>query len=200
MDPRSVTLTGRLVRLEPLALEHAPALLAASADESIWRYLPRSMPTSLDDVRAWIADALAAQRESRELPFAIVELASGRAVGSTRYMDIRPAHRGLEIGWTWLGRSVQRTGVNTESKLLVLTHAFEALGALRVQLKTDGRNTVSQRAIERLGAVREGVLRRHMIMWDGAVRDTVMYSILADEWPAAKARLAALREDRSRAS
>lgn len=193
MDPRAVTLTGDLVRLEPLRDEHAPALFEAGRDESIWRYLPRPMPRTIVDVRAWIAEAADAERDGRELPFAIVERSSQRAVGSTRYIDIRRPHRGLEVGWTWLGRAVQRTGVNTECKRLVLEHAFETLGAERVQLKTDGRNTASQRAIERLGAVREGVLRHHMLTWDGVMRDTVMYSILAHEWPAVKARLSAAR-------
>jgi RimJ/RimL family protein N-acetyltransferase len=120
------------------------------------------------------------------VPFAIVLRASGRAVGSTRYIDIRRAHRGLEIGWTWIGREWQRTAVNSECKRLLLEHAFEVLGALRVQLKTDARNTRSQRAIERLGAKREGVLRAHMVLADGFVRDSVMYSVIAAEWPSVK--------------
>jgi RimJ/RimL family protein N-acetyltransferase len=138
------------------------------------------------------------------VPFAIVEKsppgaigrAPGRAIGSTRYLDIRREHRGLEIGWTWLGRAWQRTAANTECKLLLLEHAFEALGALRVQLKTDARNLASQRAIERIGAVREGVLRAHMVVREGFVRDSVMYAVTAGEWPEVKGKLEGLLGDR----
>jgi len=184
------------VRLEPLALGHAADLFAAARDAEIWRYLPVPAPRSVGDVRSMIDDALAAARAGTEVPFAIVLRADGRAIGSTRYIDIRRAHRGLEIGWTWIGREWQRTAVNGECKRLLLTHAFEELGALRVQLKTDARNQASQRAIERLGAVREGVLRAHMVLHDGFVRDSVMYSVTAAEWPAARARLAELARRR----
>ncbi|MBI4841836.1 MAG: GNAT family N-acetyltransferase, partial [candidate division NC10 bacterium] len=124
-----------------------------------------------------------------QIPFAIVERASGKAIGSTRYLDIRRGDRGLEIGWTWIGLPFQRTAVNTECKYLLLVHAFEDQRAVRVQLKTDLRNEASQRAIERLGAVREGVLRKHMVLWDGFIRDTVYYSIIDSEWPEVKRRL-----------
>ncbi len=184
-----LTLVGRFVRLEPLALEHAPELLEAGRDPEIWRYMPRGMPTELDEVRALIEEAQAAQRSGSQLPFAIVDASSQRAVGSTRYLDIRPEHRGLEIGWTWIATAHQRSPVNTECKLLLMRHAFEKLRALRVQLKTDGLNLRSQRAIERLGAVREGVLRSHMVRPDGTVRDTVMYGITSAEWPLVEARL-----------
>lgn len=189
MDPTPVTLTGKHVRLEPLALQHAPELLEAGRDAEIWRYLPRAMPHTLDEVREMIAEARVGERGGTQLPFAIVERAGGRAVGSTRYLDIRREHKGLEIGWTWIATAHQRSAVNTECKLVLLRHAFEELGALRVQLKTDGLNVKSQRAIERLGAVREGVLKSHMIRPDGTVRDTVMYAITTVEWPAVKARL-----------
>lgn len=143
-------------------------------------------------MRGWIDaawDRSGGERQRRELPFAILDRASGRAAGSTRYLEIRPEHRGLEIGWTWLGRAYRRTAVNTECKYLLLRHAFEVMGAVRVQLKTDARNLASQRAIERIGGVREGVLRRHMVLADGFVRDSVMFSVTDTEWPGARERL-----------
>ncbi len=188
MDPRPVVLEGSVVRLEPLAQAHAADLFSV-VDEEIWRFMPSAVARTIGDVRAMIDEAIAAARVGTEVPFAIVLRASGRAVGSTRYIDIRRAHRGLEIGWTWIGREWQRTAVNSECKRLLLEHAFEVIGALRVQLKTDARNTRSQRAIERLGAKREGVLRAHMVLADGFVRDSVMYSVIAAEWPSVKQRL-----------
>jgi len=188
MDPRPVVLEGDVVRLEPLAQTHAADLFAVLDDE-IWRFMPSAVARTIADVRAMIDEAIAASRAGTEVPFAIVLRATGRAVGSTRYIDIRRAHRGLEIGWTWIGREWQRTAVNSECKRLLLEHAFETLGALRVQLKTDARNTRSQRAIERLGAKREGVLRAHMVLADDFVRDSVMYSVIAAEWPSVKERL-----------
>lgn len=189
MDPRPVVLEGEIVRLEPLEMRHAPDLLDAGRDESIWRFMPRATPRSVDDVRAFIAEALDGLRDGSQVPFATVDRSSGRAIGSTRYLDIRRAHRGLEIGWTWLSPSRQRTGANTECKRLLLAHAFEDLGALRVQLKTDARNVASQRAIERIGALREGVLRAHMLMPDGFVRDSVLYAVTSADWPRVRARL-----------
>ncbi len=186
-----LVLEGTVVRLEPLAEDHAADLFENSGGEDVWRYMPCPAPRTVADTTEWVHAACRAGAEGRELPFAIVDRASGRAVGSTRYLDVRPADRGLEIGWTWLAPVAQRTAINTECKLLLLGHAFEALGAVRVQLKTDGRNERSQRAIERLGAQREGVLRRSRLCWDGVHRDTVYYSILEDEWPAVRARLAA---------
>lgn len=187
--PWPVTLEGRFVSLVPLSLELAPDLHGAGEDRGVWRYLPIAAPEHLQDTERWIRMALAARDSGEELPFGIIDRASGRAVGSTRYLDIRPEHEALEIGWTWIAPAHQRTAVNTECKLLLLTHAFETLGASRVQLKTDARNVQSQQAIERLGAVREGVLRKQRRMWDGFKRDTVFYSILDEEWPAVKARL-----------
>ncbi len=188
-----VTLAGRWVRLEPLAESHAEDLFAAGQSPEVWAYLWRGPLTSIDDAREWIQGALRDAADGSQLPFAIVNLETGRAVGSTRYLDIARADRRLEIGWTWLGQDFWRTPLNTECKYLLLRHAFETLGCLRVQLKTDSRNTRSQRAIERLGAVKEGVLRKHMILKlkDNYQRDTVMYSILDAEWPAVKARLEA---------
>lgn len=191
-DPRPVMLTGEVVRLEPLELRHARDLLQAAADKTIWSYMPLSGFPDLAAVEMWIRDSLAAQAAGTDVPFVIVLKETGVAVGSTRYLDIRRAHRGLEIGWTWLAPGVQRTRVNTEVKYLLLKHAFEDLGAVRVQLKTDARNTRSQRAIERIGGVMEGAHRRHMVTWDGHVRDTIYYSILDSEWPAVKQRLDAM--------
>jgi len=190
-DPQPVTLQGRHVRLEPLERRHAPELLVAAADQAIWRYMPRQPPRQLGDVESMIDEALVEARAGRQVPFAVIALASGRAVGSTRYLDIRRENRGLEIGWTWLGAAVQRTAVNTECKYLLLRHAFESLGAIRVQLRTDLRNLRSQRAIERIGAIREGVFRHERIMWDGYLRDSVFFSVIDGEWPAVKAGLEA---------
>ena len=182
-------LEGRSIRLEPLAERHAEDLHEAGRDAAIWTYMPRGPLASVEESRAMIRSVLDASRDGSQWPFATVDRESGRAIGSTRYFDIRPEHRGLEIGWTWLGTAYQRTAANTEQKRLLLEHAFEVLGTLRVQLKTDARNLKSQRAIERIGGVREGVLRAHMVMPDGFVRDTVMYSITSAEWPGVKRKL-----------
>ncbi len=194
LDVRPITLEGTVARLEPLRPTHAEALYRAAQDPSIWDYMPVDPSASLAGMSAWIDAALAQQATGTQLPFAIIERATDTPVGSTRYLSIMPADRGLEIGWTWLTPAAQRTAINTECKYLLLRHAFEELGALRVQLKTDGRNVISQRAIERLGAVREGVLRKHMFVRHGYQRDSVMYSITDDEWPAVKAGLEAKLE------
>jgi N-acetyltransferase len=190
-DVTPLTLRGSKVRVEPLGPEHASDLYFAGQDPAIWRFMPINPSNSLASISAWIADALSERATGAQLPFAILDQATGKAIGSTRYLSITPRDCGLEIGWTWLAPAAQRTAVNTECKYLLLRHAFEGLGAIRVQLKTDARNAVSQRAIARLGAVREGVLRQHMVVQDGHQRDTVMYSILDDEWTAVKARLEA---------
>jgi N-acetyltransferase len=183
--PERIVLEGRVVRLEPLEERHRDDLLAAAAeDPHIWDF----MSSDLADSSTWPA-YLADAQGLDFVAWATVERASGKAVGATRFGDIAPEHDRVEIGWTWIAPSRHRTAVNSEAKLLQLTYAFETLGAGRVALKTDGRNERSQRAIERLGAVREGVLRRHTRLPDGYVRDTVYYSILADEWPTVKARL-----------
>ncbi|MBL8045201.1 MAG: GNAT family N-acetyltransferase [Anaerolineales bacterium] len=189
MNVQPLTLTGQHVRLEPLAESHAPDLAVAGADETIWRWMPYGVVTTQEKMLAWVREILARQARGTDLVFAVIHLASGRAVGSTRYMDIQPQNNALEIGGTWYAPAHQRTPVNTECKLLLLTHAFEELGVARVQIKTDLRNERSQRAIERLGAAREGVLREHIIMPDGYRRSSVYYSILAREWPVVKARL-----------
>jgi RimJ/RimL family protein N-acetyltransferase len=191
-NPLPVTLEGRAVRLEKLAAHHAEDLFLAGRDEGIWRYMPRPPLKSVEDAQAFINEALEEHAAGREIPFAIIDRATSKAVGSTRYLDIQREHSSLEIGWTWLAKAQQRTRANTECKYLLLRHAFEELRAIRVQLKTDSRNLRSQRAIERLGAVREGTLRRQRRLWDGYVRDTVYYSILDSEWPGLKQRLEAL--------
>jgi N-acetyltransferase len=189
MHVAPVTLSGRLVRLEPLGLAHANDLVEAGSDESIWRLMPYGLVTSKERMEAFIRDTVLRPTDQ---PFAVIHVRSGKAIGSTRYLDIRPDHRGLEIGGTWYGKDFQRTGVNTECKFLLLRHAFEVLDCIRVQLKTDLRNERSQRAMERIGAVREGVLRNHMIQPDGHWRQTVMYSVTVEEWPAVKERLQVL--------
>lgn len=189
MDIHPITLMGRVVRLEPLSEAHVPDLTIAGADESIWRYMVYGGVGGQAQMREWVREILSRQARGTDLPFAVIHLGSGRAIGSTRYLDIQPQHRGLEIGGTWYGVAYQRSAVNTECKYLLLQHAFEVLGCLRVQLKTDLRNERSQRAIERIGAVREGVLRNHMLLPDGHVRSSVYYSLLNLEWPAVKAKL-----------
>lgn len=186
--PERILLEGRYVRLEPLEERHRDDLLAAAAqDPATFRYMGNDLSVGADAWPAYLADALGPEFIS----WATVDAATGRAVGSTRFGDIAPEHGRVEIGWTWIAPSHQRTAVNTEAKLLQLTYAFDELGATRVALKTDGRNLRSQAAIERLGAVREGVLRHHVRMRDGFIRDTVYYSILSDEWPSVKASLEA---------
>lgn len=192
MNPTPVVLYGEHVRLEPLDHRHADDLMELSTADEIWRYLPVTRPPDRDTMLSLIDKAWKAAAEGAEIPFAIIDDRTDRAVGSTRFLEIRRPDRALEIGWTWLAIPSQRTAANTEAKYLLLRHAFEDLGALRVQLKTDGRNERSQRAIERIGAVREGVLRHHRLMWDGVYRDTVYYSVLAPEWPAVKSRLEGL--------
>lgn len=188
-DPQPVVLRGRYVRLEPLSQTHAADLLHAGRDRDIWQYMPRAPLRSEADIEQLIAEAVVEMASGAQIPFAIVHVQSGAAIGSTRYLDLRPAHRALEIGWTWIATAHQRTPVNTECKLLLLGHAFDTLGAVRVQFKTDARNTRSQTAIDRIGGHREGMLRRSFILRDGFVRDSVYFSIVDDEWPAVKQRL-----------
>jgi RimJ/RimL family protein N-acetyltransferase len=185
------TLEGPRVRLLPLAQEHADALFAAGRDPGIWTYFFTKFQARPDAER-FIALALAERDAGTGLPFAIEYKSQSRIVGSTRLLDILPAHRQAELGATWLDSAVWRTPVNTECKYLLLSFCFEELNLIRVQLKTDARNERSQRAIERIGGVREGVLRAHRILPDGFVRDSVVYSITAPEWPGVKARLAAM--------
>jgi RimJ/RimL family protein N-acetyltransferase len=192
MKIEPVTLTGQLVRLEPLRQEHAAALYEASRENpDLWQYMPVRQPRSVEQMEQLVATTLQFPKQGVCLPFATVDLASGRVVGETRYVNIKVQDRGLEIGSTWLAPSVQRTGINTECKYLLLSHAFEQLSAIRVQLKTHYLNFQSQRAIERLGAVKEGTLRNLRIMPDGSYRHSVYYSIIESEWQQVKAGLEA---------
>ncbi|MEV5708907.1 GNAT family protein [Actinoallomurus sp. NPDC052274] len=183
-------LSGEHVRLEPLRLEHAEGLYEAGKDPEVWRWLNVRQPADLAETRRMVEDDLRAIDAGR-LPWVQIDAATGEVAGTTSYYDIEPAHRGLCIGHTWIGARWQRTALNTEAKLLLLERAFDVLGAIRVGWHTHHRNERSQRAIERLGAHREGVLRSHRIRHDGSVRDTVCYSMLATEWPAARDRLCA---------
>ena len=192
-----VTLTGRWVRLEALSETHVAGLFAAGGqDGEIWRYMLDGPMRSEVEMLAYVRGALQRQEGGAELPFCVVDQASGQAAGATRYLNISPMDGALEIGGTWYAKAFQRTPTNTECKYLLLGHAFETLGCVRVQLKTDARNLRSQAALERLGAVREGVLRKHMRLPDGYQRDSVMYSITDDEWPAVKARLESFLDSR----
>ena len=189
MKVEPVTLTGKVVRLEPLGREHIDGLFRAAQDPAIWPYMSFNPSVSREAMQTWLAGALEAQARGDAVPFAIIHLVTGEVVGSTRYMTIAAKDRGVEIGWTWLAQAVRRTPVNTECKYLLLQHAFETLKAIRVQIKTDSRNFTSQKAIERLGAIKEGVLRNHVIMPDGYYRHSVYYSILYTEWATVKANL-----------
>jgi RimJ/RimL family protein N-acetyltransferase len=185
-SPERVVLTGRFVRLEPISAAHRDDLLAAAAQDPLtWRYMASDLSVGESAWPDYLADAL----RPEYVAWATVDATSGRAIGSSRFGDIAPEDGRVEIGWTWIAPSHQRSATNTEAKLLQLSYAFDELGATRVAFKTDGRNLGSQAAIERLGAQREGTLRRHLRMPDGFIRDTVYYSILAEEWPALKHRL-----------
>jgi RimJ/RimL family protein N-acetyltransferase len=191
MDLTPSVLEGRWLRLEPLGLRHAEGILEALSFEEVYRYLPWWPPTNIDEARAFVEDAMAASERGETVAFAQVWREGERTIGATRLIDVRPKDRQVEIGGTFLHPDFWRTAANTESKYLFLRYCFETLGCVRVALKTDRRNERSQRAIERLGAVREGVLRKHMDC-RGFQRDTVYYSILDDEWPAVRARLEGL--------
>jgi N-acetyltransferase len=189
MEVKPVLLNGRHVRLVPMTEEHIPGLAEIGVGQSFWDFMLYGNVRTVDDMRNWVLDILSRAVKGSDLPFVVIHLASGRVAGATRYLNIMPRDRGLEIGGTWYGPDYQRTAVNTECKYLLLRHAFEALGCIRVQLKTDLRNERSQKAIERIGAVKEGVLRNHMILPDGRYRHSVYYSILDTEWPQVKKRL-----------
>lgn len=186
----AVTLAGRHVRLEPLSLEHVPALCEVGVDPELWRWTLAAIRTPAE-MRAYVETALRERDEGRALPFATVDAASGRAIGSTRFGSASPADGRVEIGWTWVARAWQRTPANTEAKYLMLRHAFETLGCVRVELRTDALNERSRAAILRLGATQEGILRKHMRSQGGRMRDTVYFGILDDEWPAVRAGLEA---------
>jgi RimJ/RimL family protein N-acetyltransferase len=188
LRPEPCTLETTRIRLEPMTVEHAPALEAAARDGELWTLRVTSVPGPGEAV-AYVATALAGYEAGHMLPFVVRDLAGDRIIGSTRYHDILPEVDRLEIGYTWYGKSRQRSHVNTTCKLLLMTHAFETLGAKLVGWRTDNFNFASQRAIERLGARKDGVLRHHALRRDGTVRDTVMYSLTAGEWPEVKAQL-----------
>jgi N-acetyltransferase len=183
-----ITLSGRIVRLEPLLLDHVPALAEIALDPAIWRWTI-ARPASETDLREWAQTAINAAREGRELPFATIESATDRPIGSTRYLNFVPEHQRVEIGWTWLATSAQRSGANREAKLLMLAHAFETWGCRRVEFKTDSRNERSRAALLGIGATFEGIFRNHMVMPDGPMRHSAYYSVIDEEWPAVKARL-----------
>lgn len=191
-----ITLTDRGVRLEPLALSHEQGLAAAAADGELWKLRITSVPEP-QDTRAYIEAALKMREDGNRFAFAVVDDATGKVLGSTSYHDIVPAVKRVEIGWTWYCQSVQRTHVNTTAKLLMMGHAFDTLGCHVVGWRTDNYNFASQKAIERLGAKKDGVLRGHALRRDGTIRDTVMYSMRAGEWPEAKAQLLYLLERRT---
>ena len=187
----SVTLEGRHVRLVPLAPEHVPALWEVAADPELWR-LTIAQVHSQADLRRYVDEALAAWAAGTALPFATTDAETGRLIGSTRFGNVDLANRRVEIGWTWIGRAWQRTGANTEAKYLMMRHAFETLGVMRVELKTDALNQRSRAAMLRIGCREEGILRKHMLTEAGRVRDTVYFSVIDDEWPGVKAHLEGL--------
>ena len=189
MNIQPVTLSTPLVRLEPLTEAHVADLAAVGLVECIWRYMRYGNIQTEAQMLAWVRLLLAWQEAGNDLPFAVIWRPTGRAVGCTRYMNINREHRAVEIGGTWYGLEYQGTLVNPACKYLLLMHAFETLGCIRVQFKADRRNERSQRALESIGAVKEGILRNHMLLEDGYLRDSVFYSILPGEWPAIKARL-----------
>ncbi len=184
-----VTLDGRFVRLEPLSLQHAEGLAEVGLDTEVWRWMPAPVTTPAE-MRAFVEQALVEVESGHQIAFVQVDRASGRPVGSTRYLSIEPSHRRLEIGYTWVASGWQRTAINTEAKLLLLNHAFEALDAMRVEFKTDARNEQSRRALRGIGATEEGTMRRHMITVGGR-RDSVYFSVTIDDWPTVRAHLEA---------
>ncbi|MDP3425398.1 MAG: GNAT family N-acetyltransferase [Burkholderiaceae bacterium] len=190
-----VTLSAHGVTLRPLTLDDEAGLQAAAADGQLWKLRITSVPEP-EHTRQYIADALATREAGNRFPFAVTDSATGQVLGCTSYHDIVPAVKRVEIGWTWYAKRVQRTRVNTVAKLLLLTHAFETLGCHVVGWRTDNFNFASQRAIERLGAKKDGVIRGHALRRDGTIRDTVMYSMRSGEWPEAKAQLLYLLEQR----
>ena len=191
MDLTPVTLEGSVVRMEPLSLDHVAALSDVGLDRSLWALTSIWVSTAAE-MRDYVEQALAEQRAGTALPFATVERATGQVIGSTRFGNYVAAHRRIEIGWTWIAPRWQRTAVNTEAKLLMLTHAFDVLRCRRVELKTSTRNARSRAAMLRIGATEEGTLRQHMINPDGSSRDSVYFSILDGEWPMVKERLAGM--------
>jgi RimJ/RimL family protein N-acetyltransferase len=185
-----VTLTGRIVRLEPLSRDHLDGLAEVALEPAVWRYTI-ARPTDRAGLEAWLETALRNAAAGTEQAFATIDVASGRPIGSSRFMSIIPEHRRLEIGWTWLAPAWQRSGANREAKLLMLEHAFDALGANRVEFKTDSTNEKARAALLGIGTTFEGVFRNHMIMPDGRLRHSAWYSVVVEDWPIVKARLRA---------
>jgi N-acetyltransferase len=188
------TFAGRLVRLEPLAAEHEPGLIEAAGDPEMFAWMPVDMSSSRDALHEWLITTLAAAREGSTVPFAIVAADSNRVLGSTRFLELRFEHLRAEIGWTWVTRSAWSSGVNVETKLLLLEHAFERVGLRRIEFKTDARNERSRGALLALGAAFEGILRKHMVIRDGGERDSAYYSVIDDDWPAVKRHLVERRD------
>ncbi len=186
---QAIPLTGEVIKLEPLGMQHLDDLNQAGSGTEIWKYMPYGDLGAPGKMQEFIAELLKKQAAGTDLPFCVIYRETGKAIGMSRYLDIQPANRALEIGGTWYSTEFQRTRVNTECKLLLLQHAFEVLGYNRVQFKSDVRNERSRRAIERIGAQFEGILRDHLIMPDGTVRSSAYYSILACEWPDVKTKL-----------
>ncbi|MDR3574842.1 MAG: GNAT family protein [Anaerolineaceae bacterium] len=189
MEIEPIVLTGKVVRLIPLDRSYIQDLAAVGQVEDIWKYMRYGPIDTLEKMSEFVDYLLTLQERKTDLPFAVFYQSSGQAIGMTRYMDIQPVNRSLEIGGTWYGKDFQHTAVNTECKFLLLQHAFESLNCLRVQFKADVRNERSQRALERIGGIKEGILRDHIILPDGTVRSSVYYSILAREWPEARQHL-----------
>jgi RimJ/RimL family protein N-acetyltransferase len=183
-----VTLEGRLIRLEPLSLDHVAGLAEVGLDPAVLRWTI-ARPATVDELRAWAEAAIAGRDAGTELPFATIDRATGRPIGSSRYLNIVLEHRRVEIGWTWVAPAWQRTGVNREAKLLMLAHAFDTLGCRRVEFKTDSLNEPSRTALLGIGAQFEGIFRNHMIMPEGRMRHSAYYSVIDEEWPAVRARL-----------
>ena len=182
---------GRVIRLRRFTREDYPALFEAAQHDSLWRWTLVNRPATIEAMTQYLDEALAKAESGVNNPFCIEHLESKEIIGSTRYLEISESDKALEIGWTWIRPDYQRTAVNTECKFLLMRHAFEAFGAVRMQLKTDGRNHISQSAIERIGGVKEGILRQNKLTESGVQRDTVYYSILAHEWPDVKSKLVA---------
>jgi RimJ/RimL family protein N-acetyltransferase len=186
-----ITLFGKFVRLEPLSEAHVPDLTKVGLEPEIWRFMRYGNVGTKQQLNAWVCELLELQASGTDLPFAVIHLTTGDAIGCTRYLNIDPPNRSLEIGGTWYGLEYQGTLVNTECKFLLLKHAFEVLDCIRVWFKSDARNLRSQRALERIGAVKEGVLRNHMVLPDGFIRDSVVYSIVPAEWLQVKQKMEA---------
>ena len=182
---RPVVLEGERIRLEPLSRAHLDGLAEVAFDDALWRWT-LARPTDVAALRTWLETALANADAGTELPFATVDLASGRPIGSSRFLSIVPEHRRLEIGWTWVAAPWQRSGANREAKLLQLTHAFEVLDANRVEFKTDSLNEKSRAALLGIGATYEGIFRNHMVMPDGRLRHSAYFSVTRDDWPGVK--------------